>query len=137
MKYHLEWLKNLNASEERIKYLFFWGHQPTKDGSIGKSCLSQWWLGEFIIDEIAYKSAEHWMMAEKARLFQDKEMCEKIIRCDAPGEAKKFGRQVRSFDAEIWNAHRYEIVKTGNRYKFGQDENLKLFELSRESRKGK
>jgi hypothetical protein len=26
---------------ERVKFLFFWGHQPQPDGSVGQGCLSQ------------------------------------------------------------------------------------------------
>jgi putative ABC transport system permease protein len=27
----------------RAKFLFFWGHRPQPDGSLGAGCLSQWW----------------------------------------------------------------------------------------------
>ena len=33
----------------------------------------------FILDEVRYASAEHYMMAEKARLFNDIEVRERII----------------------------------------------------------
>lgn len=127
MRYHLDWIKQKVDTGEHIKYLFFWGHQPSKDGTITASCLSQWWLCKFVVEGIPYKSAEHWMMAEKARLFQDDEFLEKIINCETPGEAKKLGRQVRKFDAEKWNEHRYEVVKQGNVYKFEQNPELKVF----------
>lgn len=64
MKYHVDWL--VNEKSANIKYLFFWGHQPNKDGTIGKSCLSQWWESDFEIEGIIYNTAEHYMMAEKA-----------------------------------------------------------------------
>ena len=127
MKYNLNWIKQKAESDEPIKYLFFWGHQPSKDGSITSSCLSQWWLCEFVIDDILYKSSEHWMMAEKARLFQDNEILEKIINCQSPAEAKKLGRQVRNFEVEKWNEARYEIVKKGNHFKFKQNLEMKTF----------
>ncbi len=134
MKYNLNWIKQKAASEKKIKYLFFWGHQPSMDGTTTASCLSQWWECEFVVDDILYKSAEHWMMAEKARLFKDEEILEKIINCESPGEAKKLGRQVRNFDVEIWNEHRYEIVKQGNHFKFEQNSDLKYFLLSTKNR---
>jgi ribA/ribD-fused uncharacterized protein len=127
MKYNINWIKQKAESEEPIKYLFFWGHQPSKDGSITSSCLSQWWLCEFVVDDILYKSAEHWMMAEKARLFQDDEILEKIINCQSPAEAKKLGRQVLNFEVEKWNEARYEIVKKGNHFKFEQNPEMKTF----------
>lgn len=127
MKYNLNWIKQKLESGEEVKYLFFWRHRPSRDGTITGSCLSQWWECEFVVDDILYKSAEHWMMAEKARLFQDKEILEKIINCEPPGEAKKLGRQVRNFKIEKWNEHRYEIVKQGNHFKFEQNAELKIF----------
>lgn len=134
MKYNLNWLLQQNTSEDRIKYLFFWGHRPSKDGTVTASCLSQWWECQFEVDDIMYKSAEHWMMAEKARLFKDQEMWSRIIQSNSPGEAKKLGRQVRDFDHEIWQTHRFEIVRQGNVYKFSQNENLKDFLKSTQNR---
>lgn len=53
----------------KVKYLYFWGHQPSKNGLVGKSCFSQWYEASFKLDDIEYQTAEHFMMAEKARLF--------------------------------------------------------------------
>jgi hypothetical protein len=44
------------------KYLFFWGHQPQPDGSVGKGCFSQWWPAAFTVDGVSYPTAEHYMM---------------------------------------------------------------------------
>jgi len=52
------------------KYLLFWGHQPEPESGVGKGCLSQWWPAAFTVDSVAYPSAEHYMMAAKARLLQ-------------------------------------------------------------------
>lgn len=41
-------------------FLFFWGHRPSKDGKITKSCFSQWWLASFVEGEIQYTSAEQY-----------------------------------------------------------------------------
>jgi ribA/ribD-fused uncharacterized protein len=134
MKYNLDWIKQKAESEAYVKYLFFWGHRPSVDGTITGSCLSQWWLCKFVVDDILYESAEHWMMAEKARLFKDEEILEKIINCKSPAEAKKLGRQVRNFDDKKWNEHRYEIVKRGNHFKFEQNSDLKMFLLNTNNR---
>lgn len=54
------------------KWAFFWGHTPSQDGSVTKSCFSQWWGGHpFEVEGVRYATAEHFMMAEKARLFGD------------------------------------------------------------------
>ena len=88
MKYNIE-----NIDSEN-KFLFFWGHQPNKDGSISKTCFSQWWLSSFEVDKVIYKTAEHWMMAKKAELFKDNEILAKIIKANSPAEAKKLGREM-------------------------------------------
>ena len=53
MKYTID---QLITEKTENKYLFFWGHQPNKDGSISKTCFSQWWLSSFEVNKIIYKS---------------------------------------------------------------------------------
>ncbi len=131
MKYHLEQLKNDQTTH---KFLFFWGHRPEQDGSIGKGCLSQWYPGAFEVDGIRYPTAEHWMMAQKALLFDDNEVFQQICAAATAPEAKKLGRAVRNYQDEIWVAHRFEIVKTGNGHKFSQNEALRTFLLQTKQR---
>jgi len=130
MKYHLNWLIEKYNKKEDLEYIFFWGHRKSKDSSITKTCFSQWWISSFVVDGLTYASAEHWMMAEKARLFGDEEMRQKILKNPSPAEAKKSGRKVKNFDSAIWNKECYEIVKQGNIHKFSQNEKLKAFLLS-------
>ncbi|MGB0522124.1 MAG: NADAR family protein [Flammeovirgaceae bacterium] len=130
MKYSLTWLQEQFDANIPLKYIYFWGHRPNKDGSIGKSCMSQWWISAFTVEGISYKTAEHWMMAEKARLFRDDEVLQKILQAPTPAEAKKLGRQVRNFDHAQWSANCYEIVKQGNVHKFGQNEELRGYLLT-------
>ena len=127
MKYTVAKLLELLSRGEQFKYIFFWGHRPARDGSITKSCFSQWWEEDFIVDEQVYKSAEHWMMAEKARLFNDFEILDLILRCESPAEAKKLGRKVRNFVPKIWDEHKFQIVVQGNLHKFGQNPDLGEF----------
>ena len=63
MKYTIENLKAEQAQGIKRNFLFFWGHKPAKDGRITQSCLSQWWEQPFVVDDITYLTAEHWMMA--------------------------------------------------------------------------
>jgi ribA/ribD-fused uncharacterized protein len=128
MKYNIK-----NIAPES-KFLFFWGHQPSKDGIITKTCFSQWWVSPFVVDGITYKTAEHWMMAKKAELFNDNEILEKIIQANSPAEAKKLGREVRNYNDVLWLSSRYEIVKQGNLYKFHQNIDLKEFLLNTKER---
>ena len=94
--------------------------------------LSQWWSEHPFTDRegVRYPSAEHFMMAEKARLMDDVETLEKILTAEHPAEAKKLGRQVAPFDAKTWNEHKSAVVVYGNVFKFRQHEELKAYLLS-------
>ncbi|GHB00227.1 hypothetical protein GCM10010330_62840 [Streptomyces tendae] len=113
----------------RIKYLCFWGHRPLPDGSIGPSCLSQWWPSPFTVDAVEYATAEHWMMAGKARLFADAEAERRVLAAAHPAGAKKAGRLVRSFDEAVWERERFRIVVEGSVHKFASDPALRAFLL--------
>ncbi|OHT46719.1 MULTISPECIES: NADAR family protein [Flavobacterium] len=125
---------NIDTIAPESKFLFFWGHQPSKDGTITKTCFSQWWLSSFKVNGVTYKTAEHWMMAKKAELFNDNEVLNKIIKANSPAEAKKLGRQVKNYDDAIWLENRFEIVKEGNYHKFSQNPDLKAFLLNTDER---
>ncbi|MCB9765483.1 MAG: NADAR family protein [Alphaproteobacteria bacterium] len=118
----------VNAGQS-FDYLLFWGHRPSKDGRIHSSCLSQWWPARFVVDGVAYATAEHFMMAGKARLFGDDEMLARILEAPSPAAAKKLGRKVRGFDEETWKAHRFDIVRDASAAKFGQDPGLRDYLL--------
>jgi ribA/ribD-fused uncharacterized protein len=109
------------------KYLLFWGHQPPPAGGVGKGCLSQWWPTAFTVEGVSYPSAEHYMMAAKARLSGDAEAVEKILAAPHPGAAKALGREVRGFDERRWAEHRFDAVVAGNLAKFGQHRQLRDF----------
>jgi len=106
------------------KYVFFWGHTPKDPGRIDQSCLSNWYPAGFTLAEVLYPTAEHYMMAEKARLFGDLAMRERILAANSPGEAKKLGRNVSGFDEETWMQHRFDIVAAAGEARFAQNEEL-------------
>lgn len=123
-------LVELCAAGQRPKYVFFWGHQPSADGSVTKSCFSQWWLAPFTDENgHVYPTAEHYMMAEKARLFGDMETHARILQATHPKQAKMLGREVKGFDEETWVAKRFELVVAGNHAKFAQHPDLGDFLL--------
>jgi predicted NAD-dependent protein-ADP-ribosyltransferase YbiA (DUF1768 family) len=86
-------LLELIADGGQPKYLPFWGHRPLPNGQIGKGCLSQWWPVSFTVNGEAYASAEHYMMAAKALLFDDTEMAK---RANAAGSLWRSGGRGRS-----------------------------------------
>ncbi|RNA61045.1 NADAR family protein [Chryseobacterium nematophagum] len=128
MKYTLEITIERFLKKEKIQFLYFWGH--TVKNEVTKSCFSQWFPCPFIEEGITYKTAEHYMMAKKAKLFEDNQTLQDILKSDSPNQAKSLGRKVENFDFSIWDEHKYEIVKEGNLLKFSQNEALKEFLLS-------
>ncbi|NHI06851.1 hypothetical protein STPH2_2214 [Streptomyces sp. KO7888] len=114
---------------ERIKYLCFWGHRPLPDGRLGPSCLSQWWPSPFTVAGVEYTTAEHWMMAGKARLFGDADAERRVLAAAHPAGAKKAGRLVRGFDEAVWERERFRIVVEGSVHKFASDPALRAFLL--------
>lgn len=124
MIYDLERLRDAYSAGEKFTFLFFWGHTPPSDGSLDKSCLSQWWMSPFVAEGTEYSCAEQYMMAEKARLFRDEEALEAIMRAKHPKEMKALGRTVRNFDERVWTSRCYEIVKRGSFAKFSQNPEL-------------
>lgn len=101
-----------------IKYKFFWG-----------GIFSNWFISEFNVDGIEYNCAEQYMMYQKAVLFNDTEMANKILYEQSPKLQKAFGRKVKNFDSKKWDSVKYEIVKKGLRAKFTQDSSLKEYLL--------
>ncbi|KAF1053143.1 MAG: N-glycosidase YbiA [Stenotrophomonas maltophilia] len=117
------------AEGEALKYVHFWGHRPKRAGVVDKSCFSQWYEADFQIDGVRYASAEHCMMAGKARLFGDEAALQRILLARTPAETKAIGREIRGFDEAAWNAQRLAIVMAANHAKFGQNPELGRFLL--------
>ncbi|MFL1897263.1 NADAR family protein [Aquimarina sp. 2-A2] len=86
-----------------------------------KHPFSQWNKSEFQIDGLTFNSAEQYMMYGKAKLFDNKEITEKIMASKNVREQKKLGREVKNFDLEIWNENAIDIVYKGNKAKFEQN----------------
>jgi len=103
-------------------FVFFWNPDSTL-----KSCLSQWTKSDFKIGINKYNSSEQYMMAEKARVFDDPENKKNIMDLDDPFEMKRLGRKIKNFDGEEWNKVKYSIVLNGNYYKFSQNKEMRDF----------
>jgi len=124
-----ELVASMNAGL-RPKFLFFWGHTPLAGGNIGKSVFSQWFNAPFVVDQVRYPTAEHFMMAEKARLFGDEDIRSRVLAAPSPSKAKQLGRAVRGFDDARWVQARFDIVVAGNLAKFSQTPAMRDYLLS-------
>lgn len=108
--------------------ILFWGHQPID--KVKKNCFSQWYPSDFVISGVKYNCCEQYMMAQKAKLFNDNEMLNAIMGTSDPREIKAYGRQVKNFDAKAWEEKCRDIVFEANYAKFSQNPKLKEFLLS-------
>jgi ribA/ribD-fused uncharacterized protein len=98
------------------KFVLFWS-----------SAFSQWHPSPFIIEGITYNCAEQYMMAEKARLFGDDGTLAMILSAVDPSDQKRYGRMVKGFDEEKWNAVARNIVYNASYAKFSQNSDLKKY----------
>jgi ribA/ribD-fused uncharacterized protein len=71
-----------------------------------------------------YNCSEQYMMAQKALLFGDKEIFEKIMNEPNPKFQKELGRAVKGFDSKIWDENAKRIVYDGCKLKFEQNPKL-------------
>ena len=97
----VESLRQHLAAGQTLKYVFFWGHIGQPGGAVGKECFNQWYPAAFTFDGHTYATTEHYMMAEKARLFGDEATRTAILEAAHPNEAKKLGRTVQNFDTPV------------------------------------
>lgn len=82
---------------------------------------SQWASISFTSGGYVYDTAEHYMMAMKARLFGDDDTFDRVLASGHPREAKALGRLVKGFDFDRWVKARTDIVLRGNLKKFSQN----------------
>lgn len=116
----IDLVQEVNAGFDKAYVLF----GPVKKGT---GFFSQFYPAPFTIDGVRYPTAEHYMMAGKARLFNDHASLNKIMSAATPQKAKALGRKVAGFDEGIWRAHCTDIVVTANLAKFSQNHQMREF----------
>ncbi|MFD9466528.1 NADAR family protein [Streptomyces sp. NPDC060027] len=129
-----KWRRAAVASAGSRDFVMFWKPLPEFNGGIGAGCLSQWWPSPFTVDGIEYVTAEHWMMAGKARLFGDEHAHAEVLATRDPRAAMKAGRRVRGFEEPFWRRERWPLVVAGNVAKFRQNPDLCTYLASTASR---
>ena len=71
-----------------------------------------------------YTCSEQYMMAQKAKMFNDEHTLSLIMKSDNPKDQKALGRQVKGFEPDVWNAQAKQIVYDGCHLKFTQNPKL-------------
>ena len=77
-------------------------HNPDEENGY----LSNWYLSDFVADDVKFSSMEQYMMYKKAICFSDTVVAEQILRKKDVAEVKKLGRQVSGYNDSVWNGMR-------------------------------
>lgn len=97
-------------------------------------CFSNFFPCSFIdpATNLSYQFSEQYFMKKKQELFdpENTALAEEIMASDRAIDIKAFGRQVRHFQDDIWESHRYNCMLEAVRYKFSQNQELKDILLS-------
>lgn len=94
-------------------YLFFWS-----------GIYSNWSKSKFTINSIEFTSGEQALMYAKAKCFNDKEICKKILSTTDVKKQKEYGRLVANYDDAVWSKVRFGVMKEIAYNKFNQDPSL-------------
>ena len=96
-------------------HVYFWGDKT----------LSNWGPAEFEYRGKHFYNSEQAFMWEKAILFDDQEIAEKILENDNPSTVKALGRKVKNFDLPSWSEKSYQVMVDVCYAKFDQNPKLK------------
>ena len=72
--------------------------------------------------DITYCCSEQYFMHQKCLTFDptNKSLIKKILDSDSPSAIKKYGRNIKNYDDEIWSEKRFKIMKKGLLLKFNK-----------------
>jgi ribA/ribD-fused uncharacterized protein len=132
MKYNSNWLIEEIRKGKKLKYIFFTDEPATENAEITPGCFSQRYIAGFKVNGVLYKTAEHWIMSEKAKLSGDFKMQEAIINSATAAEAKEL--EVTGVNPKLWMDKRLSLAITGNYHKFSQNRELKNYLLGTANR---
>ena len=81
-------------------------------------------LTTFRVDNVMYRSSEHYIQHHKAKLFDDDISAVKILATHSPFEAKKLGDRVKNYAESKWHSTAKQIAVQAVFHKFAQNESL-------------
>lgn len=81
---------------------------------------SNWHPSVFTVRGTPYANAEQFLMAEKARLFEDPSAHAKIMKATDPLDMKNLGQTVKGYSDSVWFDNREAIMLQAVSAKFGQ-----------------
>ncbi|MCT4597238.1 MAG: NADAR domain-containing protein [Vallitalea sp.] len=96
-----------------------------KDTDISRGCFRKDWIDTFQVNGDHCFGIDHYMIAEKAVLFDDFDTMENIIDSTDMIEVYALDKKIKNYDEAMWLKHQYRIALQGNYYKFAQDSQLR------------
>ena len=91
-------------------------------GYFGQLCLySNFFHSKFLINNLTFKTSEHYIHYTKAMYFNDTHTARGILECETPQETKQLMRTIANFDCEKWIQNGLELVRSALKAKFDQN----------------
>lgn len=90
-------------------------------------CFSNFYKSQFKENDVTYCCSEQYLMKKKQELFdpENNALSLKIMNSRTPAEIKKYGRSICNFDQKIWDMNKFNIMVSGLRLKFSQNQNIR------------
>jgi len=101
--------------KETSEYIFFFGN---------KDHFSNFYKTDFEVDNVKFTCGEQYIMYNKALIFNDHEIADKILGEQNPYKIKMLGRKVKNFDEKRWADSRFDITFKGIYAKYNQNNDL-------------
>jgi len=89
------------------------------------SVFSHWYKCDFTVNGQAWNCVEQYIMYQKALLFSDPVIAEKIRRSSDPQRHRYLGREVAGFDRMSWQRHCRQYAFEADLAKFSQNAPLR------------
>jgi len=102
----------LSLKEE---FIFYFG---------AESIFSHWFKSNFFIRDKIFCCVGQYLMYQKAFLFNDQTIAEKILRSSDPRRHRRLGREVTRFKKELWHCRCKEFAFTAEHARFSQNPHL-------------
>ena len=100
------------TKEDEHSCTFFGRHNP----------LSNFYECDIIIEGQRYKTSEHYLQEQKAKLFGDKHLARKIKNANTAVDAKSLSYDIKNYDNQLWASSASDFLETALKNKFAQNE---------------
>ena len=109
---NLRYLTLLLRGQNVKKIVYF--YNPNEENGF----LSNWYLSNFIVNDVEFTSIEQYMMYHKAICFRDMIISTEIMMTSDVAIIKSLGPAVSGYDDNVWSEVREKIVFDGLMVKF-------------------